>query len=235
VPPLRDRPEDLPELARLLLRKHAGLMGRGESPGLAVGALEVLRRYDWPGNIRELENLMMRLVALAPRTEIREDDIPPEYWLPTLNQVADDLLARPVEGKSNLFHLATQQFQRYLIRLMIARSHGNRRLAARALGISYTTLKDKMREAAEGDGEDGQAAIRSGSRSTRPSASWPPDIAGLDSSAGQAGGDGGTTGQDGEISVAGDLHVATDERSAAGTSATVVVGRERRVRTPGDD
>ncbi len=240
VPPLRDRPEDLPELARLLLRKHAGLMGRGESPGLAVGAIEVLRRYDWPGNVRELENLMMRLVALAPRTEIREDDIPPEYWLPTLNQVADDFLSRPVEGKSNLFHLATQQFQRYLIRLMIARSHGNRRLAARALGISYTTLKDKMRETGEADSDDGQSAIRSGGRGGRPSASWPPDIGGLDAAseagqAGETGGDGGAGGDIGETSVAGELGVVADEHGAAGTPAGVAVGRERRVRTPGDD
>jgi DNA-binding NtrC family response regulator len=174
VPPLRDRPEDLPELARLLLRKHAGLMGRGDAPKLGDGALDVLRRYDWPGNIRELENLMMRMVALAPRAEIREDDIPPEYWLPTLNQVADEYVARS-DAKANLFYLATQQFQRYLIRLMIARSHGNKRLAARALGISYTTLKDKLREAGEGESEEGgeQSAIRTSQRIVRAS-SWPP-------------------------------------------------------------
>jgi DNA-binding NtrC family response regulator len=178
VPPLRDRPEDLPELARLLLRKHAGMMGRGEAPGLGHGALEVLRRYDWPGNIRELENLMMRMVALAPRTEIREDDIPPEYWLPTLNQVADDFVARPAPGdaRSSLFYLATQQFQRYLIRLMIARSHGNKRLAARALGISYTTLKDKLREVGDVETEaaEGEAALRPSQRVVRPSP-WPPE------------------------------------------------------------
>jgi DNA-binding NtrC family response regulator len=235
VPPLRDRSEDLPELARLLLRKHAGLMGRGEAPGLGVGALEVLRRYDWPGNIRELENLMMRMVALAPRTEIREDDIPPEYWLPTLNQVADDFVARP-EARQNLFYLATQQFQRYLIRLMIARSHGNKRLAARALGISYTTLKDKLREVGEGELEEGDAAmLRNSQRSARPSASWPPpDIAEL------GGVDGGDMSRlrTGETDVrrlmAGDApNGRPDERGIeAGPSRG---GRERRGRTTGEE
>jgi len=248
VPPLRDRPEDLPELARLLLHKHAGMMGRGESPGLGVGALEVLRRYDWPGNVRELENLMMRMVALAPRTEIREDDIPPEYWLPTLNQVADDFVARP-EGKSNLFYLATQQFQRYLIRLMIARSHGNKRLAARALGISYTTLKDKLREVGEVDGEEAeQVPARASQRIPRPSASWPPP----DSGAGDDDGAG-----DGRVSPVGagngadsDEHVpaveaparrertsagnGSDERNAAEAPASRSA-RERRGRIPGED
>jgi DNA-binding NtrC family response regulator len=229
VPPLRDRPEDLPELARLLLRKHAGLMGRGEAPGLGVGALEVLRRYDWPGNIRELENLMMRMVALAPRTEIREDDIPPEYWLPTLNQVADDYVARP-EAKANLFYLATQQFQRYLIRLMIARSHGNKRLAARALGISYTTLKDKLREAGEGEAEDADAIALRTSQRIRPSASWPPDVAELN---GGSNGPADGAGAEG----AGDARNAEPARARPGGTEPPPArgGRERRGRTTGDD
>ncbi|HWM85723.1 MAG TPA: sigma-54 dependent transcriptional regulator, partial [Kofleriaceae bacterium] len=248
VPPLRDRPEDLPELARLLLRKHAGMMGRGESPGLGVGALDVLRRYDWPGNIRELENLMMRLVALAPRTEIREDDIPPEYWLPTLNQIADDFVARP-EGK-NLFHLATQQFQRYLIRLMIARSHGNKRLAARALGISYTTLKDKLREAGDTEPEEAeQAALRASQRIPRPSASWPPsDVAGLaGSDSGQVGGNGVQAPRSGGEHEARGLNGDRDtpagrtaagqlERDDARAAAESPSSRSgRRGRTTGDD
>jgi DNA-binding NtrC family response regulator len=252
VPPLRDRPEDLPELARLLLRKHAGMMGRGEAPGLGHGALEVLRRYDWPGNIRELENLMMRMVALAPRTEIREDDIPPEYWLPTLNQVADDFVARPAEGKSNLFFLATQQFQRYLIRLLIARSHGNKRLAARALGISYTTLKDKLRETGDTETEDGgdqATAIRTGQRA-RSTSSWPPpDVAGLGhgEDRGFNGGD-GTSARDEDVTEGVDVPDidvggapardlaggVVDARRLAGSPPTRPA-RDRRGRSSGED
>jgi len=176
VPPLRDRAEDLPDLARLLLRKHANRIGRSDAPGLGAGALDVLRRYDWPGNVRELENLMMRMVALA-RAEIREDDIPPEYWLPTLNQVADDYVSR-WPAKANLFYLATQQFQRYLIRLMVARSHGNKRLAARSLGISYTTLKDRLRETGDAESDDGDVSqIRTPPRIAHPTPSsgvWTP-------------------------------------------------------------
>jgi len=155
LPPVRDRVEDLPSLVRLLLAKHAGMMNR-EAPVLGDDALQVLQRYDWPGNVRELENLMMRMCAFSPGGEIRQDDIPIEYWLPTLNQAADELVQR--EDTPRLLALAVQQFERYFIRLMIARCHGNRRLAARALGISYTTLKQRLREerpgADVGDGDD---------------------------------------------------------------------------------
>ena len=154
VPPLRDRSEDLDELTRLLLDKHARMMNR-ETPALSSSALAVLRRYDWPGNVRELENLMMRLVAFRPGSEIAEDDIPTEYWLPALNQIADEVVARSQDGAPRLFQLAVQQFQRYLINLMVARCNGNKRLAARALGISYSTLKDKLREAGSGSGSNG--------------------------------------------------------------------------------
>ena len=144
MPPLRDRPEDLPDLARLLLMKHARVMNR-VAPRIAPGALDVLRQYAWPGNVRELENFMMRVVALGTGEEFREDDIPPEYWLETLNQVADHLVAQS-DSSPRLFQLAVHQFQRYLIRLVIQRSRGNKRLAAETLGIGLSTLKSKIRE-----------------------------------------------------------------------------------------
>jgi DNA-binding NtrC family response regulator len=150
LPPLRERAEDLPRLAELLLHKHAGAMNR-DAPAIAGEALEVLQRYDWPGNVRELENLMMRLVAFSPGGEIGQDDIPIEYWLPMLNQAADELVQR--DDTPRLLALAVQQFERYFIRLMIRRCNGNRRLAARSLGVSYTTLKQKLREEREA-GED---------------------------------------------------------------------------------
>ncbi|HLU67329.1 MAG TPA: sigma-54 dependent transcriptional regulator [Kofleriaceae bacterium] len=159
VPPLRERTEDLPRLAALLLAKHAGMMNR-EAPSINRDALEVLQRYDWPGNVRELENLMMRLVAFSPAGEIRQDDIPIEYWLPTLNAAADDLVQR--EDTPRLLALAVQQFERYFIRLMIQRCNGNRRLAARALGISYTTLKQKLREDRTTGEQEAAAAPRIG-------------------------------------------------------------------------
>jgi DNA-binding NtrC family response regulator len=159
MPPLRDRMEDLPDLARLLLLKHARVMNR-VAPRIAPGAHDVLRQYAWPGNVRELENFMMRVVALGTGDEVREDDIPPEYWLETLNQVADHLVSQS-DSPPRLFHLAVQQFQRYLIRLVIQRSRGNKRMAAETLGISHSTLKSKIRElgiASEPGDEDKNSA-----------------------------------------------------------------------------
>jgi hypothetical protein len=121
---------------------------------------------------------------------------------------------------------------------MIARSHGNKRLAARALGISYTTLKDKLRDAGEGEAEDSgeQAAIRTSQRSARPSASWPPP-------------DPAPAGSENENEGVGEAALASDNgESSAGDPArgrTVDPGaadgrssgaaRERRGRTTGED
>jgi DNA-binding NtrC family response regulator len=146
IPPLRERRADLPALARLLASKHAAIMGR-ETPTFTRDALAVLANYDWPGNIRELENLIMRLVAINPGKAIVADDIPPEYCLATLNGMAERIAHRGAreDGEGRLYFLAREQFERYLVRLMVNRHRGDKRAAARALGVSYSTVKEKMR------------------------------------------------------------------------------------------
>ena len=147
IPPLRERKADLPELSQLLIAKHALIMRR-ETPTLTRDALQLFENYDWPGNIRELENLIMRLVAVNPGKAIASDDIPPEYCLPTLNKLADKAARRGIrEGKSRLYFLAREQFERYLVRYMVNRHGGDKRAAAEALGVSYSTVKEKVREA----------------------------------------------------------------------------------------
>jgi len=144
LPPLRDRTADLPELCAMLSRKHSLIMRR-EPPRFAERTLEVLGAYEWPGNVRELENLVMRLCALYPGVEITDDDVPPEYWLPTLNEQARAAVeSRDNEGR--LYQLATSQFQRYLVRMMIKRADGSKKDAARMLGVAYSTVKDKSRD-----------------------------------------------------------------------------------------
>lgn len=142
LPPLRERPKDLAALCRLLADKHAERVQR-DPPVFSADAIAILSAYEWPGNVRELENLVMRLCALYPGTQVLGDDVPPEYWLPTLNQTARQAAESEPDGR--LYQMACQQFQRYLVRLMIARCDGNKRAAARALGISYSTLKEKAR------------------------------------------------------------------------------------------
>jgi DNA-binding NtrC family response regulator len=147
LPPLRERRADVAALSRMLAIKHAANMRR-EPPTFTRDAMRILENYDWPGNIRELENLVMRLVAIHPGKGIVADDIPPEYCLPTLNELANRaaaLDAREAEKEQRLYFLARDQFERYLVRLMVNRCRGDKRAAARALGVSYSTVKEKMR------------------------------------------------------------------------------------------
>ncbi len=77
VPPLRARPEDLPEFVRHFLRRHAERMGR-RVERIDPAFLEALARHDWPGNVRELENVVERAVALAPGDALVPETLPPE-------------------------------------------------------------------------------------------------------------------------------------------------------------
>ncbi|WP_428266906.1 sigma-54-dependent transcriptional regulator [Haliangium sp.] len=145
VPPLRKRIQDLPALMAFLVAKHAAIMGR-EPPRFSNPALAALQSYDWPGNIRELENLVMRMVAIHAGREITLDDIPPEYCLASLDSLAERAIAASEQQESDeqrLYFLAREQFERYLVRLMVSRCQGDKRAAARALGVSYSTIKAK--------------------------------------------------------------------------------------------
>ncbi len=146
IPALRDRRDEIEELARLLAAKHAQSMRR-EPPTFTRNAMQILLQYDWPGNVRELENLVMRLVAIHPGKAIAADDIPPEYCLPTLNRLANRAARRGGKAvkEQRLYFLARDQFERYLVRLMVNRCRGDKRAAARELGVSYSTVKEKIR------------------------------------------------------------------------------------------
>jgi DNA-binding NtrC family response regulator len=146
IPPLRRRLEDIEGLTKLLALKHSAILGRAV-PQFLPDAMTVMRQYDWPGNIRELENLVMRLVALNPGKGISAGDIPPEYCLRALNHLAEQAAQQGSRnGKDKrLYFLAREQFERYLVRLMVNRYQGDRKAAAAALGVSFTTVKEKMR------------------------------------------------------------------------------------------
>src|SRR5205085_12467974 len=93
MPPLRDRIEDLPELARLFLDRYKTKF-RKPVRGISGSALKILASYWWPGNIRELENLIERLVAVSDKEWIIDDDLPLEYHFANLEPapVAADTL-----------------------------------------------------------------------------------------------------------------------------------------------
>ena len=134
LPPLRERIEDLPALASLFVRRCSTKF-RKQVDGISDRALRALSAYAWPGNIRELENLIERLVAITDRTWITEDDLPVEL------QVAE-LDASPRRG--SLFQDAMMVYERNLLIRALDKHGWNVTQTARYLGLPLSTMKFKM-------------------------------------------------------------------------------------------
>jgi two-component system response regulator AtoC len=139
LPALRERPEDIPLLARHFLAKYARLRPEAPVGGISDGALEALRAYRWPGNVRELEHAVERALVLCEGSEIREEDLPDEVRAPTAAPPG-----LPEETCS--IKRATRLVEEQLIRRALERTGGNRTRAAEILEISYRALLYKIKE-----------------------------------------------------------------------------------------
>jgi DNA-binding NtrC family response regulator len=135
MPPLRERIDDLPELARLFLERYRAKF-RKPVRGISDSALKILQSYWWPGNIRELENLIERLVAVSDKDWITDEDLPLEYHFAKLDSA-------PLSGET-LFQEACDTFERNFILRALEKSDWNVTATARYLGIPLSTLKHKM-------------------------------------------------------------------------------------------
>jgi len=135
VPPLRERAEDLEALVTFFLGRYNAKF-RKQVLGVEPSAMEVLRAYSWPGNIRELENLIERLVAVSDGEWILDEDLPYEYHLARLT--------RPDEAPEGLFDRACEMFERNFILRALERGRWNVTATARNLGMPLSTLKFKM-------------------------------------------------------------------------------------------
>jgi two-component system, NtrC family, response regulator AtoC len=135
MPALRDRIEDLPELAQFFLRRY-NVKFRKNIQGIADSTLQILSSYWWPGNIRELENLIERLVAVSDKDWITDEDLPYELHVAQLD----------VQGPTseNMLERAVSTFERNFIIRALEKSGWNVTATARALGIPLSTLKFKM-------------------------------------------------------------------------------------------
>ncbi len=135
LPPLRERAEDLPELANFFLRRYSAKFHK-QVAGITDSALKILRSYWWPGNIRELENLIERLVAVSDRDWITEDDLPFEYRFAQL-----DL---SIEARPGLLQEACDTFERNFILKALEKSGWNITATSRFLDVPLSTLKHKI-------------------------------------------------------------------------------------------
>jgi DNA-binding NtrC family response regulator len=135
LPPLRDRSEDVAQLAEFFLRRY-NMRFHKNVRGITDSTLAMLKRYWWPGNIRELENLVERLVAMSDKEFIAEEDLPLEFQFAQLEP-------RGAHGES-LFEDATNTFERNFILRALEKCGGNVTATAEYLGIPLSTLKYKM-------------------------------------------------------------------------------------------
>lgn len=151
VPPLRMRAEDVQELLVHCSSRVAHELGV-EPKRFTPEALNKLADYEWPGNVRELLNLCRRVCVLAPSSEVRVEDLPPEVFstdLPGWDAEWKDALAHWADlkaaGTSALMDEARPQFERVLMRVALEHTRGHKQDAARLLGWGRNTLARKMR------------------------------------------------------------------------------------------
>ncbi len=156
LPPLRDRIEDVLELAEHFLKVTASELDI-EPKRLRPRALECFSRYSWPGNVRQLENVCRRATIMAPAQEIDLEDLPAELTSGTegkLPDVRDDwemnlkkwAERRAVTGDMPILDEAVPRFERIMIRVALAQTRGRRQDAAKLLGWGRNTLTRKIKE-----------------------------------------------------------------------------------------
>ncbi len=140
IPPLRQRPEDIPLLADHFLRRSALENGK-EVTQIAPETMEVLARYPWPGNVRELENAIERAVVLAT------DEVIEPALLPSAlaSGKATSSLMTPDFDNGFSLREATADFERHLINSALERSNGVQKKAAELLRVKPTTLHEMMK------------------------------------------------------------------------------------------
>jgi two-component system nitrogen regulation response regulator GlnG len=161
IPPLRDRAEDIPDLARafLLRANREGLPAKT----IDAGALERLKRHTWPGNVRELENLVRRICALYGEdlitARIVEKELADQQPViqghegpATLSQLVEQKLSAYFADQpdgippAGLYDRVLEEVERPLIQLTLAATRGNQVRAAEILGLNRNTLRKKIHD-----------------------------------------------------------------------------------------
>ena len=164
LPPLRERPEDVESLAEYFLTNAARSL-QTERKKLTPEALDFIRRFPFPGNVRQLENLCNWLTVMAPAQMIHVDDLPYEFraaagnpalagetlgktgrrgdWTELLREAA---MKKLEEAEPEVMNVLTRQFEAVLYRAALDFTHGRRVEAAYKLGVGRNTLTRKVQE-----------------------------------------------------------------------------------------
>ncbi len=140
IPPLRERPEDIPILIEHFIAKHNKRLGL-HVKGISSKAMKMLQLYSWPGNVRQLENVIERAMVMSSGEILEVDDFPDE--------VVRSKNFRPISSlPENLYSIkeATRWLEKELITKALKKTGGNRTRAAKLLDISHPALLYKMKD-----------------------------------------------------------------------------------------
>ncbi|WP_456455877.1 sigma-54-dependent transcriptional regulator [Thermovibrio sp.] len=152
VPPLRERREDVIPLAYHFIRKFSKEF-KLRPKELSKDAVDFLLSYDFPGNVRELENMILRAMVLSPGELIKEEDLrekTSESSVPSFEKAIENFVQKVFtveqKEKNNLYHMVVRSAEKILIREVLKRCNFNQVKAAQVLGIHRNTLRKKIRE-----------------------------------------------------------------------------------------
>jgi two-component system response regulator AtoC len=147
LPPLTERPEDVPPLVTTLLARHCARLGCA-MPEIEPDAMRALLDYPWPGNVREISNALERALVLAHRGAIQRSNLPPAVLGAAApgSRGAPAAGAKPTLGPDLSLRHHQGQLEGEIIRRALERAGGNRRLAAELLGISVRSLFYKLKQ-----------------------------------------------------------------------------------------
>jgi two-component system response regulator PilR (NtrC family) len=149
MPPLRNRKEDIPPLAHHFMRKFAGSHGK-QVEEISSGALMRLISYDYPGNVRELENIIEHAVAVANKNIMTEEDLPAHIKELPINEEAE-LFEKSAPGGADLFFakglsldVELETHEKCILLGALKRTNGVQKRAAEILGINYRSLRHRL-------------------------------------------------------------------------------------------
>ena len=154
VPPLRDRKEDIGDLSKYFLKNYSDSLDE-DLRVISDDAMNLMNKYDWPGNVRQLENVCYWLTLMSPSQNIKSQDLPTEV---KEFEVADIPTSSWEDGMQNwlknvsmnidsgLSEIAITKIEKMLIKTALERSNGKKNDAAQILGWGRNTLSKKMKE-----------------------------------------------------------------------------------------
>ena len=140
--PLRERKEDIEDLVSHFLHKSAEISGNNKPKTVSLAAMEHLKNYSWPGNIRELENIVERCVVINESDVIGEDSLPAEILSCSGNEVS----CSSAENSRELLNEAIDDKEKEVIIKVLRENNGNKTKSALALGISRRSLHRKIQK-----------------------------------------------------------------------------------------